>query len=227
MTKVILMNKTEISVNEEKKGKQIAVKENNITSLKEFYQNNYKVLNQKVSSLPKETIVETPIINNPLEASGEPVIPIEPIVMDTPSIEMQKESIFNESTPIITAENTQNKEANENNLLNETIFTQNNQTTEDSGNSPVINLIPESSTIESAQPSDDEMDPELLEIKLRLDQAIIDLNNYKKKIKILELEVNQNLEKSKEVLKDTQAAAEIMSIQQERQKKISEEINNQ
>ena len=137
-----------------------------------------------MSSLPKETIVETPIINNPLEASGEPVIPIEPIVMDTPSIEMQKESIFNESTPIITAENTQNKEANENNLLNETIFTQNNQTTEDSGNSPVINLIPESSTIESAQPSDDEMDPELLEIKLRLDQAIIDLNkSLKKKLK--------------------------------------------
>ena len=52
----------------------------------------------------------------------------------------------------------------------------------------------------------------------------MDLNNYKKKIKLLEEEVNQNLEKSREVLKDTQAAAKIMSIQQERQRQINEEV---
>ena len=67
------------------------------------------------------------------------------------------------------------------------------------------------------------MDPELQEIKDRLDKVISDLNNYKKKIKLLENEVNQNLEKSREVLKDTQAAAKIMSIQQERQRQINEE----
>ena len=92
---------------------------------------------------------------------------------------------------------------------------------EDPGDAPVINLVPENNEIKEEV---EEMDPELKEIKERLDKVITDLNNYKKKIKLLEDEVNQNLEKSREVIKDTQAAAKIMSIQQERQRQITEEV---
>ena len=113
----------------------------------------------------------------------------------------------------------------ENDLNKEPVTLENreNENSTDStnvGDAPLINLVPESAPEIT---DSNEMDPELQEIKDRLDKVISDLNNYKKKIKLLENEVNQNLEKSREVLKDTQAAAKIMSIQQERQRQINEE----
>lgn len=198
MAKLILMKKNEVSVPEEKKGKQIAVKEANIISLNSFYVQNYQPpvesvepVQDEIQAAPMEEINPEPIIEQPTLDNNiinvEPSMEIveEPLIQEEPvnAIEPQQESVIE---------------------------------------SPVIDLAVDNQVEDTKM--DEEMDPELQEIKERLDKVIIDLNNYKKKIKILENEVNQNLEKSKEVLKDTQAAAEIMSIQQARQRQISEEV---
>ncbi len=250
MTKLMLTKKTEISVTEEKKGKQIAVKENNITSLKQFFQTHYTA--PVAPTMPTPTPVAptpqiTPEVINPqqpinnIEAAPilqpaapviENVIPQAPTVNElatpiSPTIVPDAQNVATpiiqnpvEPTPIINTP-----------VANEPIMpiptptvvpNLETESTEDSSANQAINLVPETMISEQLE---DEMDPELKEIKNRLDQVINDLNNYKKKIKILETEVNQNLEKSREVLKDTQAAAKIMAIQQERQKQITEEIN--
>jgi len=198
VAKLILMKKNEVSVPEEKKGKQIAVKEANIISLNSFYVQNYQPpvesvepVQDEIQAAPMEEINPEPIIEQPTLDNNiinvEPSMEIveEPLIQEEPvnAIEPQQESVIE---------------------------------------SPVIDLAVDNQVEDTKM--DEEMDPELQEIKERLDKVIIDLNNYKKKIKILENEVNQNLEKSKEVLKDTQAAAEIMSIQQARQRQISEEV---
>lgn len=224
MSKLTLMKKTEISVTEEKKGKQIAVKENNITSLKRFYQDNYSINENLVKPTQEnETLVQTPTISQE--------------IVDQPPV-TNNEQLIEPVTPSLSADiATENKTTTANEMelnpveinvptLDQPVQseTQNQVSTvesEDPGDAPVINLVPENNEIKEEV---EEMDPELKEIKERLDKVITDLNNYKKKIKLLEDEVNQNLEKSREVLKDTQAAAKIMSIQQERQRQITEEV---
>lgn len=231
MAKLTLMKKSEISVTEEKKGKQIAVKENNITSLKKFYQDNYSVNENITQPIPaNETLTptttatqenvsldQTPVTtNDQVIESVSPVAPsasvpetttstinepieLNPVEVNVPTLDQPVQAEMQEQVPV----------ANENENSGE-----NNET-------PVISLVPENNNVKEET---EEMDPELKEIKERLDKVIMDLNNYKKKIKLLENEVNQNLEKSREVLKDTQAAAKIMSIQQERQRQITEEV---
>lgn len=219
MTKVILMKKNEVSIPEEAKGKQIAVKESNMISLKDFYQKNYipaptQTIEPTLGTEPEQTPIipdlnEPTTLNNPImEFSNE--TPTNNVISEQPALENQSnnDSISAEpviDTPVISINPLENN-------IDETT------SEEGSTGTPKINLIPENETVE-------EMDPELKEIKDRLDKVIQDLNNYKK-IKILEIEVNENLEKSREVLKDTQAAAKIMSIQQERQRQITEENGN-
>ncbi len=268
MAKLMLLKKAEISVPEDKKGKQIAVKESNITSLKNFFVSNYKPpvempsvtttsfvdaspapVSNMESPLPIEvsplnmidpsiimpnnisepeinpmnpvinSIVEepTPVIENipaietPIMSAPQPMVlesaivePMEPEmpkeITSTPVIENSVPDIFNLPTPIIEEDE------------------------EGTNDTAEIKLVQDNDTL-SDLTLDEELDPELEEIKNRLDQVILDLNNYKKKIKMLENEVNQNLEKSREVLKDTQAAAKIMSIHQERQNQIMNELN--
>lgn len=221
MAKLILMNKTEIAVTEDKKGKQLAVKENNITSMKEFYKKNYQI------PVGPDNITSTPDV---IESSIEPVV--NNVVNEEPQIENIPVNNIIEEQPVITPvvggmEENQSFNSQQNSesvidiattpIVEETLSTEDNN--ENAGG---INLTPDNAPI--LEESEEDLDPELKEIKERLDKVIEDLNNYKKKIKILENEVNQNLEKSKEVLKDTQAAAEIMSIQQARQRQISEEV---
>lgn len=249
MAKLILMKRNEVAVPEEKKGKQIAVKESNIISLREFYKNNYRqpVENIEIAPVPTEPTTNSTAVptmeqtenvtsdipnNQPFNNVENNIIETSPIpstqntILETPNnviepVEMQSspimdnpvsENIENETTPIepipaidLGPTSTASPIPEEESSSDET---------------PIINLVPE---IE--EELEEEMDPELKEIKERLDKVITDLNNYKKKIKILEIEVNKNLEKSRETLKDAQAAAKIMSIQQERQRQISEEMN--
>jgi len=242
MSKIMLIKKDEISVTEEKKGKQIAVKENNITSLKEFYKNN---MIAKQAPQPQETLVmeeiPTPPTASPapafnaenMIATPNPSAPADNTIVEQPvelmatqpqnSQEMMEANSVIMNQPIIDVEPSMQNDnlIPEQNIISPAIepIPESNDTT--SSDAPVINLVPTTEEIGK----DEEMDPELQEIKERLDKVIMDLNNYKKKIKLLEEEVNQNLEKSREVLKDTQAAAKIMSIQQERQRQINEEIN--
>ncbi len=223
MAKLILMKKNEISVPEEKKGKQIAVKENNIVALHEFYKNNYIKTEEepKMDSLPeqKEEILEqeqlfpgTPIQPGNANETLDNSIMEEPVIPSNFDIESTAPAIEN---GISVSSNGTNEEQAINLTLEENNGAKGEQT---------INLILEENQLD--QSKSEELDPELKEIKERLDKVIEDLNNYKKKIKLLETEVNQNLEKSREVLKDTQAAAKIMSIQQERQREINDEINS-
>lgn len=234
MTKVMLLKKTEVSVTEEKKGKQIAVKENNILSLKNFYKDNLKKIaneNAKLEQTATTTEVIEPIQPVTNENNLNPVtLPnIENVSVNNPDHKVTGEII--EQAPTNVIEPTEIKAMDieipvvENDLNKEPVTLENreNENSTDStnvGDAPLINLVPESAPEIT---DSNEMDPELQEIKDRLDKVISDLNNYKKKIKLLENEVNQNLEKSREVLKDTQAAAKIMSIQQERQRQINEE----
>ncbi|MCI8574978.1 MAG: hypothetical protein HFI09_00735 [Bacilli bacterium] len=229
MTKVMLLKNAEISVTEEKKGKQIAVKENNIVSLKEFYFNNVSQVNTNSLEQQQETAVS---LNEEGNKSSENAINEQ--LANTPINETVEEKVN-----VSSIEDTQNIQVNdpinqveiaipsiETNKSEQTTDVEEKIEEKDSENSgandaPVINLVPETEDTEIKV--EEEMDPELKAIKERLDQVISDLNNYKKKIKLLEDEVNQNLEKSREVLKDTQAAAKIMSIQQERQRQITEE----
>lgn len=258
----MLMKKSEISVPEDKKGKQIAVKESNITSLKDFFVQNYKepvetspVEPQAESSenIIQETTDPIPTMINPSPIEVNPLNVINPfetpeidnnIIMNAPEnntiLEQQSPAleeqvnvmaeapVFPESpvteqtvsvTPIIGNEENSSVINNMINPVEE----------EESGtnDAQAIKLTPEAENVVNTSNMDEEMDPELQEIKNRLDQVIMDLNNYKKKIKMLEDEVNQNLEKSREVLKDTQAAAKIMSIHQERQKQILNEMKNE
>lgn len=235
MAKVILMKKAEISVPEGQKGKQIAVKENNITSLKEFYQKNYQPPQVVPQEQITESVVEQPaplnfdnLLNTPMESQNSaPINPIDNIgnnniieeqVIPTENVPVQENNLINEpvnqaiETPIAPIAPTD-------------ISPISTEESDETNDAPAISLVPENGENTIEKNLAEEMDPELKEIKDRLDKVIQDLNNYKKKIKILEDEVNQNLEKSREVLKDTQAAAKIMSIQQERQKQISEELN--
>lgn len=229
MAKLTLMKKSEISVTEEKKGKQIAVKENNITSLKKFYQDNYRINENITQPIPStEAIAQTPaatqetvsIDQTSATTNGQVIEPFSSIatpasVPETPTPTINEPIELNPvevNTPTLDQPiqmESQEQVANESENAGGT------------NDAPVINLVPENNDIKE---ENEEMDPELKEIKERLDKVIMDLNNYKKKIKLLEEEVNQNLEKSREVLKDTQAAAKIMSIQQERQRQINEEV---
>lgn len=269
MAKLILMKQTEVSVPEDKKGKQIAVKENNITSLKNFFVNNYKPVVEMPNISEVAPIVQTKIEDiTPLQAMEAPapveVSPlntIDPSII-TPNIETPEMNIMNSSiteepipavenipaieTPILSASQPMVLESAivdpmepeipeeipvetvSNNL--EDVFsipTPIMETPEEEGTNDTesIKLVQDNDMLNNFV-IDDEMDPELKEIKNRLDQVISDLNNYKKKIKMLENEVNQNLEKSREVLKDTQAAAKIMSIHQERQNQIMNEMSS-
>lgn len=269
MAKLMLLKKAEVSVPEDKKGKQIAVKESNITSLKNFFVSNYKppvempsvtttsfvdaspapvsnmesplpievsplnmidpsiitpnnisepeinpmnpVINNSIVEEPTPVIENIPAIETPIMSAPQPMVlesaivePMEPEmpkeITSTPVIENSVPDIFNLPTPIIEEDE------------------------EGTNDTAEIKLVQDNDTL-SDLTLDEELDPELEEIKNRLDQVILDLNNYKKKIKMLENEVNQNLEKSREVLKDTQAAAKIMSIHQERQNQIMNELN--
>lgn len=269
MAKLMLLKKAEVSVPEDKKGKQIAVKESNITSLKNFFVSNYKppvempsvtttsfvdanpapvsnmesplpievsplnmidpsiitpnnisepeinpmnpVINNSIIEEPTPVIENIPAIETPIMSAPQPMVlesaivePMEPEmpkeITSTPVIENSVPDIFNLPTPIIEEDE------------------------EGTNDTAEIKLVQDNDTL-SDLTLDEELDPELEEIKNRLDQVILDLNNYKKKIKMLENEVNQNLEKSREVLKDTQAAAKIMSIHQERQNQIMNELN--
>lgn len=216
MTKLTLIKKPEISVTEEKRGKQIAVKEANIVSLTSFYQTNIENQIKETSSpipnaeitptMNEEISIEQPVLTNTIDVS-EPSEPIANNSIDPVQINPTEINI-----PTI-----ENKVEQKEEMSNPSDLTENEEGTEETSK---INLVPESPVLET----EEEMDPELKEIKERLDKVINDLNNYKKKIKRLEDEVNQNLEKSREVLKDTQAAAKIMSIQQERQRQITEEV---
>ena len=268
MAKLILMKKTEVSVPEDKKGKQIAVKENNITSLKNFFVNNYKpvvempnisevapIVQPKIEDITPLQAMETPA---PVEVS--PLNTIDPSII-TPNIETPEVNIMNSiteepipavenipaiETPILSASQPMVLESAivdpmepeipeenpvetvSNNL--EDVFsipTPIMETPEEEGTNDTesIKLVQDNDMLNNFI-IDDEMDPELKEIKNRLNQVISDLNNYKKKKKMLENEVNQNLEKSREVLKDTQAAAKIMSIHQERQNQIMNEMSS-
>ena len=216
MTKLTLIKKPEISGTEEKRGKQIAVKEANIVSLTSFYQNNIENQTKETSSpIPNAEI--TPTMNE--EISVE-----QPVLTNTIDVSKPSESIENNFIDPVQINPTEiniptieNKVEQKDEMNNPSDLRENEEGTEETAN---INLVPESPVLET----EEEMDPELKEIKERLDKVIKDLNNYKKKIKRLEDEVNQNLEKSREVLKDTQAAAKIMSIQQERQRQITEEV---
>lgn len=203
MAKLSLFLEPEVSVPEERKGKQIAVKESNITSLKQFFANNYQ---PPKSTLETEIIEAQPTSTEPenidVMIKNSPIDFMKELNNIEVSINTTEEPIINE-TPI----NPINEKPEETPIID---VTENS----DSSNGEIINLIPEI----------EEMDPELKEIKNRLDQVINDLDQYKKKIKNIEIEINLNLEKSREVLKDTQAAAHIMSIQQERQKQIKDEV---
>lgn len=207
MAKLILMKKEEVSVPEEKKGKQIAVKEDNIISLQNFYNKNYQPPVEKTETIldAEPTPIETPVVEQPI---------MEQSIMETPVAPNIEPITAMEETPAI--------------ISNEEINNEIKETSEDNNMDQAINLTSTIAPTEEISETEieEDLDPELKEIKERLDKVIIDLNNYKKKIKILEIEVNQNLEKSKEVLKDTQAAAKIMSIQQERQRQITEEAGN-
>lgn len=242
MAKLMLMKKPEISVPEDKKGKQIAVKESNIISLKDFYRNNYQIPSEpiKVSEpevsmdaniMPSPTIESNPV-NEFTPSFQDPILPNNNFLNDTEmgnNIIEEKpilnQNVFESNDPIIMdSPIIDSTSKNETPIVDtpinlDTISTMSNEEDDGTNDSREIKL-----TIENNASSD--MDPELQEIKDRLDKVIMDLNNYKKKIKMLEDEVNQNLEKSKEVLKDTQAAARIMSIQQERQKEIMNEMNS-
>ncbi len=261
MAKLMLMKKSEISVPEDKKGKQIAVKESNITSLKDFFVQNYKApveaspvepQVENTENIIQETTGPIPAMINPSPIEVNPLNVINPfetpavdnnIIMNAPdntiTIEqpslaveepvnvMTEAPVFPESpvteqtvsiTPIMGNE--------ENNSVINNIITPVEEEESGTNDAQAIKLTPETENIVDNSNIEEEMDPELQEIKNRLDQVIMDLNNYKKKIKMLEDEVNQNLEKSREVLKDTQAAAKIMSIHQERQKQILNEMNN-
>lgn len=217
----MLLKKAEIAVPEDKKGKQIAVKESNINSLKAFFVNNY--LEPTVAPLSNATQEESvqldsmPQVENtePFNMDAplfgmEPNIPNENVIQETPVIE--ENPVF--PSPIIEPV-TVSSDPSE---IPSPVFPNEEESSSDAEK---ISLVPE----EQQTIDDTEMDPELQEIKNRLDQVILDLNNYKKKIKMLEDEVNQNLEKSREVLKDTQAAAKIMSIHQERQNQILNDLN--
>ncbi len=230
MASVVLMKKNEIAIPEGQKGKQIAVKENNIIALKEFYKNNYQT-----PQLEKEPQVEEPSLNQePLNfdailnsSAEEPVFnPINPMdkIENNNFIEESnpvQNAVIPEEVPIepvsIIDNSIPQMETSEVNMPSEETETGTDDTS-------AIKLVLENPEAEKNEKPEEEMDPELKEIKERLDKVIQDLNNYKKKIKILEDEVNRNLEKSREVLKDTQAAAEIMSIQQKRQQQITDEI---
>ena len=262
MAKLMLMKKAEVSVPEDKKGKQIAVKESNITSLKNFFVSNYQP--PVTSAMPEneqtapiiENTTSVPLMENPTPIEVSPLNSINPAI--TNSIEMPQaevnpmvnnntiqektEIVENttsvEETPIIAAPQPMILESaivepmepvisGVDSPINEGTFIfprdDSDETTEEgTSDTEAIKLVQENNTIFNSN-IDEEMDTELKEIKNRLDQVILDLNNYKKKIKMLEDEVNQNLEKSREVLKDTQAAAKIMSIHQERQKQIMNE----
>ncbi len=179
MTKVILINKPEVSVTEEKKGKQIAVKESNITSMKDFYKTGKA--NFQTVATPTENIQQEPIAPAPIEQVPVQTIEVAPTVENAEQI-----------SPTVPVNNIESNPEPE--------------------NQPIAQITEE-----------EEMDPELQELQERFNQIITELNNYKKKIKKQESEINSNLERSREVLKDTQAAAEIMSIQQERQRQIINE----
>lgn len=210
MGKLVLLKPQQISISEEKKGKQIAVKENNIDSLKTFYLNGLSSTEKKEENLitqENSNVVAEPLEIAPennaetIEAAPEAAIEINPVNISSTS-----------EIPAISLET---------NIQNTNEVTENSE--EGSNETEAITLIPETKTETEVE---DEMDSELKEIKERLDKVIMDLNDYKKKIQSLEEEINKNLEKSREVLKDTQAAAQIMSIQQERQKQINEETSS-
>lgn len=210
MGKLVLLKPQQISISEEKKGKQIAVKENNIDSLKTFYLNGLSSTEKKEENLitqENSNVVAEPLEIAPennaetIEAVPEAAIEINPVNISSTS-----------EIPAISLET---------NIQNTNEVTENSE--EGSNETEAITLIPETKTETEVE---DEMDSELKEIKERLDKVIMDLNDYKKKIQSLEEEINKNLEKSREVLKDTQAAAQIMSIQQERQKQINEETSS-
>lgn len=210
MGKLVLLKPQQISISEEKKGKQIAVKENNIDSLKTFYLNGLSSTEKKEENLitqENSNVVAEPLEIAPennaetIEAAPEAAIEINPVNISSTS-----------EIPAISLET---------NIQNTNEVTEKSE--EGSSETEAITLIPETKTETEVE---DEMDSELKEIKERLDKVIMDLNDYKKKIQSLEEEINKNLEKSREVLKDTQAAAQIMSIQQERQKQINEETSS-
>ena len=182
MTKVLLMKNKEIAVTEEKKGKQIAVKENNIDTLKKFYQDNF-TLNQGIQapitpenqveaekladntpiSQPNislnEEVVATPIEPTNIEAETkeqmlEPAVELNPVEVNVPSFDQPQEPVPS-------------------NLVEET-------STENAGNvgaAPIINLVPENNQVSETA---EEMDPELQEIKERLDKVIMDLTRKTK-----------------------------------------------
>ncbi len=212
MTKVVLLKTPEISVTEEKKGKQIAVKENNIITLKDFYQKNTLAIQNSstptIDSVPQQNIANDNNNNKPQEKEDTTIL----------------QTVNNNSSINSTVTNTVGVQNPSVAPIEETPIKE--QESENNEETPITNIPLESNPLPVSEATNaEEMDPELKEIKESLDQVILDLNNYKKKIKKLEEEVNQNLEKSREVLKDTQAAAKIMSIQQERQRQINEEQN--
>lgn len=217
MAKVSLFKPSEISVSEEMKGKQIAVKENNITSLNDFYQTNLKVespiVEEQITNVEESKDNAFAFMNNLEEnAVNNSILENE----ETVSIMDNTEEVI-ENAPVVNLDTTN---LDETPVIDITIPANEPDVVDDgTNNAPIINLIPDEQIVET----EEEMDPELKEIQERLNQVIADLDQYKKKIKKLEIEINENLEKSREVLKDTQAAAKIMSIQQERQKSISEE----
>lgn len=219
MAKVILMKKAEISVPEGQKGKQLAVKESNTVSLKDFYKKNYQA--------PIQTV--TPV------AEVAPVQPVDTLVNEIPPMvePIKENSMINDQAVVANNIIQEQPIVETSHVLEEPVAFSGNQNfsatpTIENVDSPKpeepINITSGNDNVIS-QVEQEELDPELKEIKDRLDKVIDDLNAYKKKIEILEKKVNENLEKSKEVLKDTQAAAQIMSIQQERQKQINDEIN--
>lgn len=251
MARLILMKKAEVAVTEEKKGKQLAVKENNISAMKDFYKNNYQVptANNEIVMTPEvvppveepkvEPAIENTIINpNPASAENNTITqqPIEMAINQQENIIAEPQSSITqpeviEETPAIMETEPLKEEVlieqpKEESAIDLSSSVPNLESETVSPKESVeLNLEPENSLKNTLITEENEMDPELKEIKDRLDKVIEDLNNYKKKIKILETEVNQNLEKSREVLKDTQAAAQIMSIQQQRQQQITDEVN--
>lgn len=209
MGKLVLLKPQQISISEEKKGKQIAVKENNIDSLKTFYLNGLSSTEKKEEIITQEN---SNVVAEPLAITVENNAKTTEDVPET-AIEINPVNISSTSEiPAISLET---------NIQNTNEVTEISE--EGSNENETITLIPETKTETEVE---DEMDSELKEIKERLDKVIMDLNDYKKKIQSLEEEINKNLEKSREVLKDTQAAAQIMSIQQERQKQINEETSS-
>jgi len=151
VAKLILMKKNEVSVPEEKKGKQIAVKEANIISLNSFYVQNYQPpvesvepVQDEIQAAPMEEINPEPIIEQPTLDNNiinvEPSMEIveEPLIQEEPvnAIEPQQESVIE---------------------------------------SPVIDLAVDNQVEDTKM--DEEMDPELQEIKDKYGVKIVDVIN--------------------------------------------------